>query len=213
MQDRDGLVLEAGCGAGEVAAALHHRGFAVHAVDYEANTVRELRDRFPMIDATCGDVRDLPMESGSVTYYLSIGVLEHMQDGSEEAILEARRVLRSGGRAFISVPYLNPFRQAFLDRCLSGGHCEAAPLFFHQYYFSTNEFSRILESNGLMVLDAYPYACAAFLTREVPVLSRVWRSRLVRARLRRWGSARCANAGPDFRRRFGHMVMFVCVKQ
>jgi hypothetical protein len=122
--------------------------------------------------------------------------------------LEARRLLRSDGIALISVPYLNPLRKAYLkmidDSALCPNH-----MHFHQYYYDIDSFSDTLLQAGLKTIKWYPYGVEAFLIREHPVFSRVWKLAFMPYRFQKLLLHFMRNAPISVRRRFGHMVLFV----
>lgn len=60
------------------------------------------------------DITKLPVEDGSVSRVVCDNVLEHVQD-SGKAIREMKRVLSSGGLAYISTPFLYPFHSSPSD--------------------------------------------------------------------------------------------------
>jgi SAM-dependent methyltransferase len=53
----------------------------------------------------------MPLESESVGSIISLGAIEHSIEGPERALSEFRRVLRSGGMAVVTVPYLSSVRR------------------------------------------------------------------------------------------------------
>ena len=66
--------------------------------------------------------------------YISIGVVEHRIDGPEPFLVEANRVLKPGGIAFISVPYVNPLRR-FKSLLGCYKHQVTEKEIFYQYAF------------------------------------------------------------------------------
>lgn len=62
---------------------------------------------FKNVDALV-DAAKLPLESESVDLVVSIAVLEHVKD-PEKVIAEIVRIIRPGGIAFVSVPFIAPF--------------------------------------------------------------------------------------------------------
>jgi ubiquinone/menaquinone biosynthesis C-methylase UbiE len=90
-----GLVLGVGCGDGRLAALLHDPvrwiGVDSSATQLRANPYR------PVVLA---DLRHLPFSDSSVTEVTHLWCLDHLQDPAE-AIAEAKRVVRPGGRYFL----------------------------------------------------------------------------------------------------------------
>jgi SAM-dependent methyltransferase len=90
------LVLEAGCGRGELAERMARELDArVVAVDQSERMV-ELTTRRG-VEAIVGDVEDLPFRDGIFDCAVAAWMLYHAQD-LDRALLELRRVLRPAGR-------------------------------------------------------------------------------------------------------------------
>ena len=202
-------ILEAGCGAGRIVAALLAEGFEVSGIERSEEVVAAVRQGAPFLDVSRGDVERLPLEDSSVGAYVSLGVVEHLEGGPRVALQEAARVLKPGGRAFVSVPYLNPLRARHL-RAL-----EQAPptaLTFHQFYFSVEQLNAQLEAAGLVVEDHLPYAVEGFMVREHPLFSRFWGSVACRERIKQGWRKWFRHAPASVRSRFAHMIMAVATK-
>ncbi|WP_237421463.1 class I SAM-dependent methyltransferase [Gordonia sp. SID5947] len=118
-------VLEAGSGEGYGAAMLATRARSVTCVDYDTSAVEHTRRRYPGLIVHQGNLIDLPLADESVDVVVNFQVIEHLWD-QPAFIAECRRVLRPGGRLFISTPNritfspgrdtpLNPFHTRELD--------------------------------------------------------------------------------------------------
>ena len=202
-------VLEAGCGPGHLVAALLARGYLATGIDYEPEVVRFANATLPEAEIKHGNVLSLEHPSGSIGCYLSVGVVEHFIDGPGGALMEAQRVLHPKGVALISVPYLNPARTRHL-RTAPPREEASDDLCFHQYYFGAREFEAELRRAGLVVVEYWPYAVKAFLTREHPVAAAFWGSRLCRDRMKRTLTRQMSGAPRWMRHRYAHMLMAVC---
>lgn len=104
-------ILEAGCGIGQVVISLIALGFDCSGLDFAEKTISMLKSIHPETPFYVGDIRALPFNSESFDAYISLGVIEHFQDGQLEFLKEASRILRPGGRAFVSVPFYNGYRK------------------------------------------------------------------------------------------------------
>jgi SAM-dependent methyltransferase len=161
-------VLEAGCGPAHFTLALHALGYDAVGLDWGEDTVRRVRERYPELDLHVGDVRHSPFPDGSFDAVYSPGVCEHFEEGPEEVLRDAWRVLRPGGFAFISTPMLNRLRQR---RWRSGR--AGADGSFYQYLFTKESLASTLRRIGFDVVEITPYAAWATLTIEWPWLGRL----------------------------------------
>jgi SAM-dependent methyltransferase len=94
--------LDIASGPGYVAAAAAKRGAIVLGVDFSAAMIVQARRLHPGIDFREGDAENLPFGSGLFdAAAMNFGILHLGQP--EKALLEAQRVLRSGGRFAFSV--------------------------------------------------------------------------------------------------------------
>ncbi|HEY5988218.1 MAG TPA: methyltransferase domain-containing protein [Streptosporangiaceae bacterium] len=98
-------LLDVGGGPGAYAAALARRGYTVHLVDPVALHVQQARqvadsDPAARLTAAVGDARELSEASESQDAVLLFGPLYHLTEAAHrrQALAEARRVLRPGGR-------------------------------------------------------------------------------------------------------------------
>jgi len=210
--DREKLILDAGCGAGFFLAAFTARAFSTQGVDYESNVVSWIHEAFPELSVEVGDVCRLKFDDESIGYYLSLGVVEHFEEGPERALREAYRVLRSDGYAFVSVPYLNDFRAKHRTEHVSNLDSNQENMRFHQYYYSIEDFREILRSCGFEVLECFPYGCGAFLHREFPFFSATRHLRRIRSFVQRRLLRRRERVPLAVRFKFGHMMLYVCRK-
>ena len=153
--DRSGLVVEAGCGNGNLMRTIANAGYRVEGVDFASRAVESSR----AIDGAgvyrVGDVRAMPYEDGSVGTYVSMGVIEHFSDEERGVILrEAARTLAPGGVAIVTTPFFSPLRRT---RAMLGGFARSQAggemLPFYQYYFSLRELRSFLRGAGLEPID------------------------------------------------------------
>jgi SAM-dependent methyltransferase len=202
---RPGRILEAGCGLGQHVLALRARSYDVEGVEWSSETVKAVRALYPDLPIRVGDVTRLDVPDGHYDGYISLGVVEHRQDGPEPFLQEACRVLRAGGVALISVPYFHYLRRLKARLGLYRGRSD--DLGFYQYVFTGAELASLLQNAGFEVIDRLLYDGLKGIKDEIPLLRWVlrwpaigWR---LQHRLQYWG---CAE------RNLGHMILFVCRK-
>ncbi len=98
---QDLQVLEIGCGAGGMLEPLSEFG-TVTAMDFSPEAMAYCRSRgFPRVAAGSGT--DLPFPDNSFDIVALFDVIEHIED-DQRVLSEANRVLKPGGKVFVSVP-------------------------------------------------------------------------------------------------------------
>lgn len=100
--DGDTSVVDIATGPGYVAAAAAKRGATVIGVDFSAAMISEARARHPEIEFREGDAERLPFAEGVFdAAVMNFGILHLARP--DQAIAEACRVLRAGGRFVFTV--------------------------------------------------------------------------------------------------------------
>ena len=100
-------LLDIGCGTAPLAAAAAARGHRVVAVDVGLRWLvmarRRLEEAGLSVPLICANAEALPFQDGSFDTVAGESVIENVA-GQSQALLEARRVLRSGGRLWLTMP-------------------------------------------------------------------------------------------------------------
>ena len=109
------LVLDLCCGPGRHAAPLAERGYRVLGLDLDDAALRDARNRAQSVSFVRGDMRELPLASGSMDAVLCMWQsFGHFDAESNAAVLaEMGRVLRPNGRLLLDV-YHRDFHAARL---------------------------------------------------------------------------------------------------
>ena len=93
-------VVDAGCGGGRAVAEMAERGARAVGFDLDPEMIAVALERWPAGEFHVGDACELPLETGSVSYYRADKVLRTLDDPAR-AVAEARQVLAPGGRAVL----------------------------------------------------------------------------------------------------------------
>ncbi|MBK9093761.1 MAG: methyltransferase domain-containing protein [Anaerolineae bacterium] len=100
-------VLEIGIGTGRIAGPLVQRGLTMTGVDLSRSMLAVLRQKFPALPVALADMTRLPFAPGTFDGILAFHVL-HLVSGWRDALAEAVRVLRPGGKFIYSIHHRDP---------------------------------------------------------------------------------------------------------
>jgi SAM-dependent methyltransferase len=185
------LLLEAGCGQGEVAVGLAALGHAVIGVDLASEALTDCRRRHPDLPLVVGDVGRLPFRDGAFDAITSLGVVEHFEAGPITILQEHRRVATDNAILLVTVPARGWYRkwsdllnlrlkraQLYEQRgrwigLRSRPHLESSvKVRFHQYEFPRRMIQRMARAAGLEVESWQPFG-VAWALGDSPLLTRL----------------------------------------
>lgn len=151
-------ILEAGCGLGGWVYYLKNLGYQVVGLEYDPAVVAQVQKYDANTPVIQGDIFDLQFEDNTFHAYISLGVVEHFEEGPQVPLKEAYRVLEPGGLGFFTVPYETWFRKLFshplreiyffIRKILKGGD-----VYFWEYRYSKKDMIRYLKDAGFEIID------------------------------------------------------------
>lgn len=207
-------ILEGGCGRGQNVYSLQSAGYDAYGVDFAKGTVALVRQHAPELRLAAGDVRNLPFEDGFFDGYWSLGVIEHFYEGYGPIMGEMGRVLRRGGRLFLTFPQMSFLRKG--KACLRmyphlpPASFDSAPGDFYQFALDVKNVISDFKQAGFQVMERTGYAGLKGLKDEAgplkPPLQRLYDSPSTLA-----GGTRVL-AEPLLRRWCGHSALLVLRK-
>jgi SAM-dependent methyltransferase len=103
--------VDAGCGFGKWVIYLKQQGYDIVGLDNNELAIAKLEDFDQSLQVELGDILDTHYPDNSFDAYISMGVVEHFEDGPILALKEAYRVLKPNGLIFVSVPTVNVIRK------------------------------------------------------------------------------------------------------
>jgi SAM-dependent methyltransferase len=139
-------VLDLGCGAGRFLAVLREAGVEPVGVELAQAAAERARANVPGADVRLVTADgSLPLGHGEVDLVWCSEVLEHVPD-AEHMLLEARRVLRRGGRLLLTVPFHGRVQAALVGLTRFDAHFD--PQGQHVRFFTARSLRRTLDAAG-----------------------------------------------------------------
>jgi SAM-dependent methyltransferase len=139
-------VLDLGCGAGRFVAALRDAGADPVGVEIAEAALERARANAPGADLRLLEPDgSLPLEHASVDLVWCSEVLEHVAD-TEHLLLEARRVLKPGGRLLVTVPFHGRIKAALIALLRFESHFD--PTGQHLRFYTRRSLTETLERAG-----------------------------------------------------------------
>ena len=148
-------VLDLGCGAGRFVAALRDAGADAVGVELAEAALSRARVNAPGADLRLVEPDgSLPLEHGSVDLVWCSEVLEHVPD-TAHLLLEVRRVLRTGGRLLVTVPYHGRVKNVLIALLRFDAHVD--PLGQHVRFYTSGSLRTTLERSGFAAVQIEPW--------------------------------------------------------
>jgi len=159
---REGRILESGCGTGRWVFHLRQKGFNVTGIDLARDALEMAKAYDPSAPVLLDDVLHSRFADHSFDAAISLGVVEHFEEGPQRALAELRRILKDDGILLISVPINNPVRRLLFNRLramyawylMRKGTWKAVA--FQEYRYTRKEFRNYLEGAGFEILEVAP---------------------------------------------------------
>ena len=157
---KDQLVLEAGCGLAKWVIHLTAEGYHIIGLDNHQRSLERAQAFCEHLLLTGGSVTELPFRDDSLDAYISLGVIEHFEEGPARALSEAYRILRPGGIAIIETPYDNTLRRLVTNHVIDAVRLAKQALGreyrFAEYRFTVRELASFVREAGFAILALQP---------------------------------------------------------
>lgn len=156
VENDDGLILEAGCGAGRVLKYYHNKGNRIIGIDYIGSVIERLKKSTPELDVKSDDITNLSFDNGTFQYVLAFGLYHNLASTTDrnKAFQETFRVLMPGGKLCASFRADNI--QTKLVDWLANRKNKGPKNVFHKVNYTMNEYAELIEQNGFELDDVIP---------------------------------------------------------
>lgn len=146
-----GALLDVGCAYGFFLELARQGGWTVSGIDLSAHAVERARHLLGSADLRVGQLSDAQLPSGSFDAITCWDVIEHTRDPMA-FLREAARLLKPGGRLFLTVPNVGTTHARILGRYWEG----FGKIREHLFYFTPASADRALALAGFVRLHRQP---------------------------------------------------------
>ena len=156
VNEKDGKILEAGCGAGRIVRYFNDRGYDIIGIDFIEEAIRKLKAEDPKVQAEAGDITNLQFKDDMFKYILAFGLYHNLEHGLNKAIAETFRVLKKGGSVCASFRADNV--QTKLNDWVAnyrGSHGKKDKKQFHKVNLTRAECVDLFERGGFQIENVF----------------------------------------------------------
>jgi len=154
---KNGLILEAGCGLGGWLITLSRMGYKIEGIDFDKKVIKRLNRFDSKLKISIQNVESTIYKTNSLDACISLGVIEHFEEGPELALNETFRILKPNGIMILTVPYNNfirktiyhPLRTAFTNYL----RYKKRKIYFAEYRFNKKEIINQVKNAGFKIVD------------------------------------------------------------
>lgn len=177
-------VIDAGCGFGKWVIFLAKQGYNIIGVDNNDLAIAKLKSFDNSLQIEPGNILNFKYPDNYFDAYISMGVVEHFEDGPLLALKEAYRILKPNGLIFLSTPTVNLIRKIVIQPILNlisrfyyilsriksfvenprikphipnkqGNNKKY--IHFLEYRFTTNELQTFLRQSNFEIIETHPH--------------------------------------------------------
>jgi len=151
-------ILEGGCGNGAWVQYLNNQGYDCIGTDINEVILNVAEEK--NLNIKKDDILNMSFSDNTFDAYLSLGVIEHWQEGPSIAIQEAYRVIKPGGYFLVSTPCNHLIRKLFnhplRDIVNIFYKILGKKLHFVEYRFERHELKQFVIDGGFDIIETLP---------------------------------------------------------
>lgn len=159
IKDKQGKILEAGCGAGRILRYYHVHGFDIVGMDFIPVAIDKIRAIDPTVKAEVGDIKKLNYADQSFRYVLAFGLYHNLEFGLEAAVQETSRVLEKGGvvcASFRADNIQTRLTDWLTDRRYRKEASHNLVRSFHKMNLTRSEYENLFKRAGFAIESCHP---------------------------------------------------------
>jgi len=161
VNNKNHIILEAGCGVGRILRYYHNQKYKIIGIDFIKDAVEKLKKIDPSLNVKVGNILNLDFENDYFNTILAFGLYHNFHSESlQKALIETSRVLKKGGKICASFRADN-IQESIIDwmnRSKINNNMQ-----FHKLNLTKKEFIKLFEDNGFCIEDVFSVQNMPFL--------------------------------------------------
>ena len=133
---KNSKIIDSGCGFGKWLIYLNQLGYKIIGIDNNEMVISKLKKYNNSLQVELGNILTINYPDNYFDAYISMGVVEHFENGPLMALKEAYRVLKPNGLIFLSTPTVNIIRKVIIQPILN---------IFNRCYYLFVKIKRFIE--------------------------------------------------------------------
>ena len=153
VNNKDHIILEAGCGVGRILRYYHNKQYKIIGIDFIKEAVEKLKKIDPSLNVNIGNILNLEFDNDYFDTVLAFGLYHNFHsENLEKALIETSRVLKKGGRICASFRADN-IQELIIDWMNKEKINDNKE--FHKLNLTKKEFIQLFKRHGIEVKDVY----------------------------------------------------------
>ena len=147
--DSHSIILDAGCGSGDLLSFISKLGYNVIGIDISAIALKKAHNKYPLHDFILSSIDAIPFKNDSFDAVWFSEVLEHVVD-VHKSLIELRRVIKENGILIITTPYHGLIKNICISLFAFNRYFD--PYGSHIRFFSKKSLNKCLKRAGFKTI-------------------------------------------------------------
>jgi len=153
--DKNGKILEAGCGNGRVLRYFHNKGYNIHGIDFIQNAIDKIKKADESLLVSCQSILNTDFKNNEFKYILAFGLYHNFKNELLPALAETSRILQKDGVLCASFRADN-LQNFILDKITENKQylkANKAKKYFHKANFTIRDLNLLFSKSNFEIIS------------------------------------------------------------
>ena len=161
--DKEGTILEAGCGNGRLLKYYHNKGYDIHGIDFIDSAVKKLKKSDNSLKVDKMSIFNTSFKKNKFKYIMAFGLYHNFRDDTLIALKETNRILSDSGvlcASFRADNIQNKIIDDLYEKRYEGDKKEK---YYHKSNFKISDLKKIFGLSNFRIIDIKKAVNMSFL--------------------------------------------------